>query len=508
MAFNSDALTQNLLNAGGGMYGPTPEQALASSQEDYNAAMRSPNAQVRNQANIQAGVKNFFGNGPQVQQAVAVQNRLKQIMADVNTQYPDDSTDPLTKQLMTAQAVATGMGNINPQIAMKAMQQASALQEAKQQQSYLQTRQQYEATQSKEANLKLSQSIAAGANRHIVSVDQDEDGMPMIKQYGTVQALDSNGNLAPDFQDQFNTAMKAAKDAGASNPIMMTDAELAAGKLQNGVLRAQTLLQKDQADNAEKTQQAYIRAATAAQSAASRGQHVSPQIMAVMTSGSNTASILDNLSEMPVGTTMSRLGTLTPGKSAWDAGGDALKNRLTSLDAQRYQQMTVGMDRNIAQLEMYGRVQGMQTFAEKLNSAMAFREGDETPTVMNKLADARQIYENVIKYVVKDPGIPQELRDIAQTDLEKVQKAIPWTVHDVTAYVNANQKNPKLTFRDWASNHGLGQAAETPTPDNMVSNAYKAGGTYKGQQILGVHRTGGVVDQIHLQDGSIVSVGK
>ncbi len=61
-----------------------------------------------------------------------------------------------------------------------------------------------------------------------------------------------------------------------------------------------------------------------------------------------------------------------------------------------------------------------------------------------------------------DPSVPPELKEVMNQSLNELRTAVPYTVHDVTAFLAAQEKDHKLTFTQYASQKGVG--AETKAP--------------------------------------------
>lgn len=146
------------------------------------------------------------------------------------------------------------------------------------------------------------------------------------------------------------------------------------------------------------------------------------------------------------------------------------------LSPQRVQDMNttmVGLGRALAGLETGGMQvqQALMAQYEKL----AVQQGDTSATALRKLGTMRQNALNGIESNMASPYISADQK--AQfTDAEsRIKKAIPWTPADVTAYERAAEKNPGLTFGDYAKQNKVGQDRDVTPP---MPHGVPAGSAY------------------------------
>lgn len=142
------------------------------------------------------------GFNPAVQHSQAVQAQLQKIMAGVGDMQ--DGEDPIDHQMRQARAVATGMTQTDPNVAMKADQQMLRLQNAKTQQAHLQA-----DTEHIGAETTASKDKEASDPMLWVKSGKDGMGLPTYQQIGQGTSLvDANGQYRPgwsqDALDELN----------------------------------------------------------------------------------------------------------------------------------------------------------------------------------------------------------------------------------------------------------------------------------------------------------------
>lgn len=432
-----------------GMQDPNDIQNQQDAQ--YRNVMESPNATAvsRGFAGMNQGMDIARGGSPQVLRAQKMQAAMSQILQGVNDTGGDDE-DPLSKQTRIAQAVVNRFSNIDPKIAMAANDRLVQLQQARTQQATLNIKEQ-------EADLALKQQKLTGSSLNVAGFDPKSGE---YKVYGTVDTSD------PQAAQELAGYKQAAQKDGITAGIM-SDEALSTGRQQIAYMKAQAGIQEAQIRANASTQAAMIRAAQAGQGMNGREAQMTQRILSSAELGSQA---IQNITELPLGATTGILGVgSSPGSSIMQSTKDVLRNKLSDQETQSYNVMAAGLERNLAMLEMQGGLQGGQHFSEQIGSALKLREGDTAATVMQKLAEARQIIEVATKVYMANPKLPESVKDSVQESIDKLRGAVPFTVHDVTSFLAAQDKNPKLTLAGYAAQNGLGSTG-APTPSASVTS--------------------------------------
>jgi hypothetical protein len=448
--------------------GPTPEDIAASESNQYNKEITTGNSVQRNMANIARGSQIASGGGPQMARAQNVQQRLQAILSDVN-QGTDPNEDPLTKQMRLAKALSVGMIDVAPQIALQANQQAQRIAQAQQQQKLLSTQQQQAQANLTQTEFKDRVQQLTG---QIVFAKKGADGG--MEAYDTVNPSD------PDYQTKVaQIQAKAAQDN--VQVIPMTADSFINGR--NAVAQTQAqarMYAADQANQArmyasdQSLQAALLRAQNSGHNFSGNQAMMTKRIMSSVALG---AGALTNIAEMPFGATTGNFFGMgaAPGESVFKSSFDSLRNQVTDLDKQRYQAVASQLERNIALVEAQGGLQGGQQMSKNIAETLKFRPGDQAMTVLTKLADVRRIFEDGTKIPMADPAVPQELKEVMNQSLNELRTAVPFTVHDVTSFLSAQEKDHKLTFTEYAAKKGLGAELVSPkggdgaAPDGKIS---------------------------------------
>lgn len=227
---------------------PDELQANIAAADD-NAVAQAPNQFQQNNALMRAGgnqigqaVGNLTGDpnvgDPRVVQARKISMAMRQIIQDSSADAPADE-DPLAKQQRLASAVASGMANISPQIALKANMQAVALQQASAQQSLLteQTKNTVSARESTDTKVAAEKQ---GQVYQVHGVATGKDGLPVYKAVGDpVSMYNGDGSRNPDFNTQLQKNIADAKAQGLQSPQFTTVDKFQNSKDQVAMIRAQ-----------------------------------------------------------------------------------------------------------------------------------------------------------------------------------------------------------------------------------------------------------------------------
>jgi len=431
---------------------PTPQDVAQSQQDAYQKSQQSPNATTRAYGNIQAGIQGFFGGGPQMNQAKAIQARLQQILQGVN-QNSDPDEDPINKQLRTANAIANGMVDLSPKMALAALDQTVKLSQAKTQQSLLGLR-----TQAEKEDLEEKQyALQVKKNTPIPYVlaqdaGKDANGLPL--GYTSVKSYDLS---EPDAAQQMRADMLAAK-ANGQTLIPMTMKDLVDNKTQAQIARGQYALQKAYVDGAN-------RVALADQKGSAMNDRFADRIMSSADLGT---AALSNVASMSFGANSGYLGGTIgakEGANLQDIIGGNLRDKLSTQDQQLYNTVIQGLGRNLTNIEMQGGLQGGQSMAKQLSQSLAIYPEDTPLTIMGKLAEARQILDRGTEIYLNSPKADPGKVAIIQKRLDDLHQAVPFTVPDVIAFNKASKDDPGLSYTQWAQKNKIGNS------DSQASSA-------------------------------------
>lgn len=168
-------------------YGTTDPTALFQKLTDENAKDYQTGGMRQGMMQL--------GFNPAMQHANAVQSSLRQILSNVGD--APEGEDPLQTQLRQARAVAQGMLNVDPNVAVRANQQVIRLEQAQKQQAALQAETEERQATAKEKQIKNTQA------RTIIGIQGREDMNGItLRTTSAVGSLDPNSpTYATDLAD-------------------------------------------------------------------------------------------------------------------------------------------------------------------------------------------------------------------------------------------------------------------------------------------------------------------
>lgn len=212
----NDDLSQDLVDPSQLQANITAGQ-LAAQTNALNVFQQNNAVAAAGMGQFAAGLRNLTGDqsvgDPRVVQALSVQQKFKDILADSNAAAPEEES-PLDKQLRMATAISTGMMGTSPQIALKAATQAVAIQQAKQQQARLSAETNLNEAQAQEAQMKVSSDkLTAGTVLYDPNA-KDKFGLPDRTALARVSTYNPDGTLNAQAPQQILDGIAAAKAKG------------------------------------------------------------------------------------------------------------------------------------------------------------------------------------------------------------------------------------------------------------------------------------------------------
>lgn len=169
------------------------------------------------------------------------------------------------------------------------------------------------------------------------------------------------------------------------------------------------------------------------------------QFQRVILATNQVSKDLENITKLPLATTRGVLGGRDQGKSLFEATKESLANSVTSQDAQTYNVMATGIQRNLAAIEAAGLMPS-GSLTHQMDSVI-IKEGDTNLTKLQKLAQVRQIAEAGIETLMSHPRVADEQKKQMKNIQEKLIKAVPFTQEELNALQIAQETNPKATLK-------------------------------------------------------------
>ena len=186
-------------------------------------------------------------------------------------------------------------------------------------------------------------------------------------------------------------------------------------------------------------------------------------VMAI--AGSEAAASIGNLVNMPMTVSGGVLGYgATKSNGMLDAPIQALKNRMTTEDVQRYNREIDNVGAYYARL-LSGGLTVTQADIDKFTNQFKIREGDSELTKMTTLGQMRQTFERAAQVKINSKATPPEQIALWKDWLSSIRRDIPFTVKEVNAV--ANSRNPKETIGQ-AMQRIMGGKASVQSPEDRA----------------------------------------
>lgn len=447
----------------------SPDALLQTQADAYDKAQQNSNATVRNVSSGLYGITNAFGGGPAVTQARRTQAAMQDIMSQVNANS-DPNEDPLTKQLRQAQAISQGMIGVDPNVALRAQDQAVRLSQAAKQQQLLSL--QTDVERQTLSNEQYKSQVDRNTPKILyTAVDQGKDENNMPLGYKPVKAYDLTD---PNTAAQLRADMQAAQDSGSPLQVMTPD-QMAQTKLQSAQAAGQARIQASIVA-AQQREQSTLDKINNPNAAGGRGSAMQQMYNQRMLSAADGASgALETIAAMPFGSNTGYFaqltGTVSVGKSLFDVAGGVLRQALTTDDQKLYNSYTAGLGMNIAMLEKQGGLAGGTAFMNQIQAKLAILPTDSPLVIMGKLAEARASIDRNIEITMAAKTTDPDIKALMEQRLEQMHKAIPFTRADVNAFDAASKADPGLTYTQWAQKNNVvnadsrnGGPVNYPTP--------------------------------------------
>ncbi len=188
------------------------------------------------------------------------------------------------------------------------------------------------------------------------------------------------------------------------------------------------------------------------------GGRYAAQVTRSLTSAIDAAADLENISRLPVATNSGMWGNRrADGEgSLMHSTWNVLGNQLTPDASKKLNASFVGIGRALAGLETGGTASAGGVALMQQYEKLAPQVGDSAAIAMYKLATLRQNALNGIEANKASPYIGKEQLTKFEEAEKRLKKAIPYTPMDVNNFELEAQKNPRITFADYAKEHGLG----------------------------------------------------
>jgi hypothetical protein len=202
-----------------------------------------------------------------------------------------------------------------------------------------------------------------------------------------------------------NNLQKAADDRALKEERLAIQKEIAELKAQGG---------------SKATQQSFIaqRAVTALQGA---------------------ASTMESVMKLPAGSNAGFLPNLSTKDGMFNFVRNAAGRKVSANEAKSIETLYSGLSRYLATIEASGTAVGLVGLTQQLEKLQP-KAGDTVGDTALKLADIRRISTESVSAMVNSGLLPKQAGDAAKVQVERMEKAIPFTTNDVVDAMYGGKK--------------------------------------------------------------------
>lgn len=170
------------------------------------------------------------------------------------------------------------------------------------------------------------------------------------------------------------------------------------------------------------------------------------QTKRIVMAGNQIAKDLSNVSKMPLTASTGLFGGRQQGHSLFEANKEVLANEMTSQEAQTYNVISTGFQRNLAGIEAAGLMPS-GTLTKQMESII-FKTGDTNITKLHKLAQVRQIADAGLETILMQSKLSPSQKDDIEGIRSSLEKSIPFTQEDLINLDQQQQVNKNTTLKD------------------------------------------------------------
>jgi hypothetical protein len=151
------------------------------------------------------------------------------------------------------------------------------------------------------------------------------------------------------------------------------------------------------------------------------------------------ASTMESVMKLPAGSTAGFLPNLSTKDGMFNFVRNAAGRKVSSNEAKSIETLYSGLSRYLATIEASGTAVGLVGLTQQLEKLQP-KAGDTVGDVALKLADIRRISTEAVSAMVNSGLLPKQAGDAAQVQVERMEKAIPFTTNDVVEAMYGGKK--------------------------------------------------------------------
>jgi hypothetical protein len=151
------------------------------------------------------------------------------------------------------------------------------------------------------------------------------------------------------------------------------------------------------------------------------------------------ASTMETVMKLPQDARVGFLPFLSTKEGMYNFVKNAGGRTMSSAEEKAVETLYAGMARYLATIEASGTATGLAGLSEQLKAVYP-KSGDSVYDVALKIADTRRIATEAISAMVESGLLPGQQAKAAQEQIERMEKAIPFTTNDVVEAEFAGKK--------------------------------------------------------------------
>lgn len=151
------------------------------------------------------------------------------------------------------------------------------------------------------------------------------------------------------------------------------------------------------------------------------------------------ASTMESVMQLPAGSTAGFLPNLSTKDGMFNFVRNSAGRKVSSNEAKSIETLYSGLSRYLATIEASGTAVGLVGLTQQLEKLQP-KAGDTVGDVALKIADIRRISTEAVSAMVNSGLMPPQASEAAKVQVERMEKAIPFTTNDVVEAMYGGKK--------------------------------------------------------------------
>jgi len=152
------------------------------------------------------------------------------------------------------------------------------------------------------------------------------------------------------------------------------------------------------------------------------------------------ASTMESVMKLPAGSNAGFLPNLSTKDGMFNFVRNAAGRKVSASEAKSIETLYSGLSRYLATIEASGTAVGLVGLTQQLEKLQP-KAGDTVGDTALKLADIRRISTEAVSAMVNSGLLPKQASEAAAVQVERMEKAIPFTTNDVVEAMYGSKKN-------------------------------------------------------------------